>query len=136
MSNISKAFVNIATLFGDKTERTVEDLQELYKDHELLLSIAAQLSEGVLEESALKGKRILLKPNWVKHPFNPQDAVCLCTHDGFLVAVLELVLMKKPASVVIGDAPIQGCYWDRLISMELVKKVEALSLKYNIPVSI
>lgn len=136
MQNLSKAFVNIATLFDDKTGRTVEDLQELYKDHELLLSLVSQLSEGVLDENALKGKRVLLKPNWVKHPFNPQDGVCLCTHDGFLIAVLELVLMKKPASVVIGDAPIQGCYWDRLISMELVSRVEALSLKYNTPVSI
>ncbi|MES2847939.1 MAG: DUF362 domain-containing protein [Bacteroidota bacterium] len=136
MPNVSKAFVNIATLFDDETKRTVERLQELYKDHDRLLSIAAQLSEGVLEENLLKGKRVLLKPNWVKQFFNPHDDVCLCTHDGFLLAVLELVLMKKPASVVIGDAPIQGCYWDRLITMELVSKVESLSLKYNIPVSI
>jgi len=129
-------FVNIQTLFSEKTERTVEALQELYNDHQLLLNVVTNLSTGVLVEENLKGKRILLKPNWVKHTFKPHDTICLCTHDSFLLAVLELVLMKKPASVVIGDAPIQGCYWDRLITMELVSKVEALSVKYNIPVSI
>ncbi|MBL0356324.1 MAG: DUF362 domain-containing protein [Chitinophagaceae bacterium] len=136
MPGMPNGFVKIQTLFSEKTERTVAALQKLYADHEFLLAVTRDLSAGVLEESSLKGKRILLKPNWVKHTFNPQDHLCLCTHDNFLVAVLELVLSKKPASVIIGDAPIQGCYWDRLITMELVNKVEALSVKYNIPVSI
>lgn len=136
MQELSKPFVNIATLFKDAGSRTLEDLKKLYKDHQLLLSLLQQLSDGVLETDTLQGKRVLLKPNWVKQPFKPQDDVCLCTHDDFILAVLELVLMKKPASVVIGDAPIQGCYWDKLISKELVDKVEVLSSKYNVPVSI
>ncbi len=136
MQEFSKPFVNIVTLFKDTSSRTVEDLKQIYKDHQLLLSLLQQLSAGELETEAVLGKKILLKPNWVKQPFKPQDDVCLCTHDSFIVAILELVLMKKPASVVIGDAPIQGCYWDKLISTELADKVQALSSKYNIPVSI
>jgi len=136
MQNVSKGFVNIATLFDDTIKRTVEDLQGLYKDHGKLLSLVSKLSAGLLEENNLKGKRVLLKPNWVKQSFNPQDPVCLCTHHSFLLAVLELVMIKKPSQIVIGDAPIQGCYWDRLVTAELNGKIEALSLQYGIPVSI
>jgi uncharacterized protein (DUF362 family) len=133
---VQQGFVNIQTVFNETTERKIDRLKHLYYDHNLLLSIVENLSAGVLNEDIIRGKRILLKPNWVKHPVKPHDGICLCTHDNFLIAVLELVLKKKPASVIIGDAPIQGCYWDRLITMELVNKVESLSVKYNIPVSI
>lgn len=136
MQSIPTGFVNIQTLFNEKTERTVEALKELYNDHELLLSVAENISAGILTEEKLKGKSVLLKPNWVKQNFREFDTICLCTHDNFILAVLELVLKREPASVLIGDAPIQGCYWDRLITKEFIHKVEALSVKYAVPVSI
>jgi uncharacterized protein (DUF362 family) len=136
VQQLPKPFVNIVTLFKETGSRTVEDLQGLYKNYQLLFSSLEKLCGGVLEAETLQGKRVLLKPNWVKQTFKPQDDICLCTHDDFILAVLELVLIKKPASVVIGDAPIQGCYWDKLISKELLSKAAALSEKYNVPVSI
>ncbi len=136
MQAVSPSFVNIATLFDEKIKRTVEDLQELYNDHEFLLSAAENISAGILTEEKLKGKRILLKPNWVKQHFRQFDNVCLCTHNSFILAILELVLKRKPASVLIGDAPIQGCYWDRLITTEFISKVKAFSDKYAVPVII
>ncbi len=133
---MQQGFVNIQTVFGNGTERTIEGLQQVYNNHEQLLSFVKTVSEGVLTEATISGKQVLLKPNWVKHSYYPQDDICLRTHDSFLIAVLELVLSKKPAAVVIGDAPIQGCKWDEMLGNTFIDKVTSLSSAYNIPVSI
>jgi uncharacterized protein (DUF362 family) len=134
--NVQQGFVNIKTVFGGKTERTVEGLKQLYNDHPYLLSIVESLSDKVLTEENISSKRILLKPNWVKQNYKPLDNICLYTNDQFLLAVLELVLSKKPASVLIGDAPIQGCHWDKVVTKELINQIEQLSRKYEISVTI
>lgn len=136
MPHIPDGFVNIATLFNEKTGRSVEALQELYNDHSLLLSVAEKLAGNVLTEEKIRDKKVLLKPNWVKQPFRQYDEICLCTHNNFILAVLELVLKRNPASVLIGDAPIQGCYWERLVSKEFMERIQVLSGKFNIPVAI
>lgn len=133
---MQQGFVNIQTLFDENTERSVAGLQALYNNSELLLSVAEELSKKVLTEQNCNNKKILLKPNWVKQSFQPFDDICLRTHDSFLIAVLELVLKKNPASVVIGDAPIQGCNWNKMISKELIQKITGLAEKYKIPVVI
>jgi len=134
MDNSSNGFVNIRTLFDDKTERTVEALQKLYDDHQLLLSVVESLSDKVLTEGNISGKKILLKPNWVKQSLKLHDDICLYTHPNFLIAVLEVVLTKKPASVVIGDAPIQGCNWSKLVTIAFIDKIELLSSLHKIPI--
>lgn len=61
------------------------------------------------------GGRILLKPNWVlDRNASGGGMECLVTHTAFIEAVLQYVLLAKPGSVVIGDAPVQGCDFDAL----------------------
>lgn len=136
MKDSIQGFVNIHTLFNENTERSVDVLQKFYNDRQHLLSIAEELAGKELTEEKVSGKRVLVKPNWVKHFYQKNDFLCLCTHDNFLLAVLEFVLLKKPASVVIGDAPIQGCRWDKLVTKEFTKEVETLSKRHHIPVVI
>lgn len=66
------------------------------------------------------GARVVIKPNWVLHanelPGGGMD--CLITHRTLIAAVLGYVLRAKPASVVIGDAPLQGCDFPRLQAEE------------------
>ncbi len=133
---MTPAFLNIKTMFNDNIKRSIDGLSQVYQDFELLKSLVAELSEGVLSIENLKGKKILLKPNWVKHNYRPNDELCLCTNTNFILAILELVLSKQPASVVIGDAPIQGCNWDKLINKEFLDAVAALTIKYSITVSV
>ena len=45
-------------------------------------------------------------------------------------------MSKSPASVVIGDAPVQGCRWEKMISEKFIERVENLSNKYKIPVTL
>jgi uncharacterized protein (DUF362 family) len=61
------------------------------------------------------GSRVVLKPNWVLH-YNQsgQGLDCLLTHTSVTEAVLEYVALARPQSVIIGDAPIQGCDFEAL----------------------
>jgi uncharacterized protein (DUF362 family) len=129
-------FVNIKTVFTSGADRTLEVLEELYNDHSQLVKWIEELTQVNLPETAVKDKHVLLKPNWVSHNRKETDEVCLRTHDNFLLAALEMVLRKKPASVLIGDAPVQGCDWDRTCRPAFTQKVEELSSFYRVPVKI
>lgn len=73
----------------------------------------------------MKGKKVLLKPNWVRHELIDSDRYSLCTNENFILAALDCVLSYQPASVAIGDAPIQGCKWNRLLSEKFCSQIEA-----------
>lgn len=61
------------------------------------------------------GGRIVVKPNWVLHANEgPGGTDCLITHAALLRAVLDYALLARPAAVVVGDAPVQVCHFDRM----------------------
>jgi uncharacterized protein (DUF362 family) len=61
------------------------------------------------------GSRVVLKPNWVlDYNQSGQGLDCLITHPSVIEAVLQYVALARPAQVVLGDAPLQGCDWDAL----------------------
>lgn len=84
----------------------------------------------------LKGKRVLLKPNWVLHNRKDEDELALRTHDNFLIAAYEAVLSFAPCSVLIADAPIQGARWDEVVRGDLIRKLNALAQKYQVELRI
>jgi uncharacterized protein (DUF362 family) len=68
-----------------------------------------------LGEIIREGDRVLIKPNWVTHENAAGSGQeCLITHTAVLEAILHYVALSRPRSVVIGDAPIQGCDFDAL----------------------
>lgn len=68
-----------------------------------------------LETVIAPGSRVVLKPNWVLHENQSGSGLeCLITHPDVLFAVLDYVLLTRPASVMIGDAPVQACDLPRL----------------------
>jgi len=57
-----------------------------------------------------RNDRVLIKPNWVHHENASGAGIdCLVTHPSLIEAVLEYVALAQPASIVIGDAPLQSC---------------------------
>jgi uncharacterized protein (DUF362 family) len=61
------------------------------------------------------GSRIVIKPNWVFHGNQSGAGLdCLLTHSSVIGAVAKYAALTKPAQLVIGDAPIQGCDFARL----------------------
>ena len=68
-----------------------------------------------LGELVKPGGRIVVKPNWVLHANQGAGGMdCMITHPAVLRAVLEYVFLTRPAQVVLGDAPIQGCDFEKL----------------------
>jgi uncharacterized protein (DUF362 family) len=56
------------------------------------------------------GDRVLLKPNWVLHENRSGGGLdCLVTHPAVIEAALRFVMKTAPASVIVGDAPLQSC---------------------------
>lgn len=129
-------FVKIATFFEGEN-RTVQDLAKFYEQREVLIEKVKIVGKGYLDNPELiKGKRILLKPNWVLHDRKNGDEICLRTNDNLLIALVEVLLDNKPSCIVIGDAPIQGCNWDKMLSKSFYDEISMLSAKKNIPIEI
>lgn len=130
-----KNFVKIELLCIEKQHRTIKYLSNIYNNNSILKEKIKKVGEGVLDnESLIKGKKILLKPNWVLHNRQEDDELCLRTNDSILLAAMEIILEKKPAQIVIGDAPIQGCNWDKMLTRAFLDTLETLSKKHNIPI--
>jgi len=130
-----KDFLKIKTVFENDSKRTIEELSKRYAEKKQLQKVISGLVyDSLLKGDFLKGKKILLKPNWVRHSIHPNDDLCLRTNDCFLLSFLELLLQSSPQSILIGDAPIQGCKWDKMLSEAFLTKIRSLSERYHIPV--
>jgi uncharacterized protein (DUF362 family) len=129
-------FLRISSLFPDHSERNLVSLSKVYQDSKKLLMLITDLTNGTFTHDAIFGKRILIKPNWVKQNVNQNDEICLHTHNHFIISLLEVLLPLKPAHVIIGDAPIQGCHWEEMILPEFTLRISSLSQKYRIPIKI
>src|SRR5215813_9845612 len=65
-----------------------------------------------------RGARVLIKPNLVLHENEgPWGIDPLVTHQSLIRAVVEGALRAGPSEVLIGDAPLQGCDFQRLLSV-------------------
>jgi uncharacterized protein (DUF362 family) len=73
------------------------------------------------------GTTVLLKPNLVMHvngiPQNGTD--CLITHPSIIRAVADysLIALRGTGKLIIGDAPLQSCDFDRLIKEQGLDKL-------------
>lgn len=71
-------------------------------------------------------RRVVLKPNWVKHESDQRFPISTLVTDTSLVeAVLSACLDKYPnlREVAIADAPLQGCDWDLLVRQAQIDKL-------------
>lgn len=85
-----------------------------------LMRDAASIAPGGPQLLIAPGSRVLIKPNWVYHRNASGGGTdCMVTHPEFVLAALDLAMESDPSSVVIGDAPVQGCDWDSLVTPEL-----------------
>lgn len=62
--------------------------------------------------------RVLIKPNFVLHENQgPWGLDAVVTHPAIVRTVAEKVLQSQPSEVIVGDAPVQGCDFDRLMQL-------------------
>lgn len=68
------------------------------------------------------GARIVIKPNLVLHANEGSGGTdCLVTHASVLRPIIDYALKAKPASLVIGDAPVQVCDFAELMKQGFVE---------------
>jgi uncharacterized protein (DUF362 family) len=72
--------------------------------------------------------KVVIKPNWVYHQNGSgHDLDCLVTHTSVLEAILLYVAKARPRTVIVCDAPIQGCNFEVLMVnrgvREMVKRI-------------
>jgi uncharacterized protein (DUF362 family) len=129
-------FLNIKTVFIDNSQRNTYYLSSLYKNKQFLYKEIASIIEPYLTKKDIENKKILLKPNWVRHNIKKTDEICLCTNEQFILGTVEYILKQNPKSIVIGDAPIQGCNWERLLSDDFFQEIEKLEKIFSTQIQI
>jgi uncharacterized protein (DUF362 family) len=83
------------------------------------------------------GMSVLLKPNWVLHEnHSGQGMDCMVTHPAFILAVLREVLAARPGKIIVGDAPVQGCVWERLVTPALRRDLTRVAEEAGVPLEI
>lgn len=127
-------FVKLVSFYNEKISRSVEGLSSVYNECMLLEDKILQLTNESLNFSSISGKKVLLKPNWVRHQVLDTDRYCLTTEEAVLIALVNVLVKYDPARITIGDAPIQGCKWDKLITGTFISNLEIISKQYNIPI--
>lgn len=74
------------------------------------------------------GSSILIKPNWVLHEnLGGYGTESLVTHPLFILAVLKEVFKSRPSKVVIGDAPLQSCDFNAVVSHSLRDQIHDMA---------
>jgi uncharacterized protein (DUF362 family) len=71
-------------------------------------------------------RRVVLKPNWVKHQERPEFPIAaLVTSAALIDAAIEACLAKYPAleKITVGDVPLQTCDWAALVAQSGVDRL-------------
>lgn len=131
-----KSLVDIKTFYNSQEERTIDYLKLVYNNPVILYESIKSVMLPHLTPEMIRGKKILFKPNLVCDNKKEGDEICLITHPNFIKAALKVVLECGPASIIIGDAPIQNCRWDLMLSEDFYHSVEELSKEYEVPIKI
>jgi len=68
---------------------------------------------------------VVIKPNWVKH-YNPRGSLeCLITHPSLVKYVIDFAAkaLGERGRIVVGDAPIQSCDFQKLVELSRIQEV-------------
>ena len=77
----------------------------------------AEDKRGPLAGAIPAGARVLIKPNFVMHENQgPWGIEPLITHPSIIRATVTCALQAGASQVMVGDAPVQGCDFERLLS--------------------
>ena len=121
----------------DQVDRSIINLSNIYnRIYQIANIIYNQLCLAKFNFSCIYNSTILIKPNWVHHNIKKNDSLCLTTHPNFILAALDIILENKPKEVIIADAPIQGCIWDKLLPKEFYEHIQNKEKETGIPIKI
>jgi uncharacterized protein (DUF362 family) len=106
---------DVAPEIGGATSSAEMALHRLFQTWSLDVERYGRSDWNPLSDLIPPGSRILIKPNWVFHQNQGGPNLdCLVTHSSVIEGVAKYVGLTRPTSLTIGDAPIQGCNFERL----------------------
>lgn len=77
----------------------------------------SEVGRGPFGSAIPRGARVIVKPNWVLHENRgPWGLAPLVTDPELIERIVDGVLAAGPSRVLVGDAPLQGCHLERLLS--------------------
>lgn len=122
---------------GGSTNSAEAALHELFRIWRLDLPRHGTAEWNPLGGLISTGARIVIKPNWVFHKNQSGTGLdCLLTHSSLIGAVAKYAALTKPAQLLIGDAPIQGCDFEKLRQHagidDLADSLRRYGLKFSI----
>jgi len=98
-------------------------LRELMVGASLDAGRLGQASWNPLGDLVPPGARVVIKPNWVASPFpGYNDGESLVVHTHVIDALLRYLKKVPECSVTVGDAPIQGCDFEKLLAVNRVRE--------------
>ncbi|MCK5034616.1 MAG: DUF362 domain-containing protein [Candidatus Sabulitectum sp.] len=75
---------------------------------------------GGLQSLIAPGSKVVIKPNYVRHPRNDSlGQGCMITNTQIIIEVIKRVSLCHPREIILGDAPIQGCIWEKLVTEQM-----------------
>src|SRR5687768_11762148 len=78
----------------------------------------AHVEQGPFGRVIPRGSRVLIKPNFVMHENQgPWGIEPLVTHPSLIRATIEGVLRADVSEVIVADAPMQACDFERLLAV-------------------
>jgi uncharacterized protein (DUF362 family) len=90
-----------------------------------------------LKELIGSNKRVLIKPNWVRHThLGGGDLDTLITHTSLIAGLLSYVGKTNPHSIVVGDAPVQGCDFSALSRRANLNHLSEVSRAHTCPFTV
>jgi uncharacterized protein (DUF362 family) len=94
-------------------------LRDLLRDSGLNAARFGTAEWNPLSDLIKPGHKVVLKPNWVSDRNKLPDGTIesLVTHASVIEAVLHYVVKAQPGTIIVGDAPIQGCDLPRLMEV-------------------
>ena len=117
----------VQTLTSCTEEKVYDDAGRLVKlIHKAMIEygLGRKQADNPLLDIISPGMTVFIKPNWVLH-YNQGSGgmACMITHSSFLRAVVSEVLRCRPSKIIIGDAPIQSCIWESLVTTDLQRSI-------------
>lgn len=86
-------------------------------------------------EFNLIGKKILIKPNWLRH-LHPENKTiwCVITHPSFIRVVLDYIYIatKGHCTITIGDSPVQSADFDKIVELSKISEIQDYFKKYGL----
>jgi uncharacterized protein (DUF362 family) len=135
MNNLNISRVGISQTSNLLAYGNPDEIQHLVREALLSGGLGQKNLQVPLADIIPPGGVVLLKPNWVNHEnCGGFEGDCLFTHPEVIKAVLREVVLALPSKVIIADAPIQDCNFNKVVPDEI--KDEFNKIAGHIPIEV